>query len=935
MSYFVPDPERAANNIETFLAEHPECSARFEEQRDAIAPLFSHSQFLAAYAVRRPEALFRALDTLEVPFTKEALTAALRARLLPCGSLAEGMREVRLFRKDASLIVTLKDVLRKADLQEIMRDISTLADAVLTASLEFVEPPLERRYGAPKGNALAVIGLGKLGAGELNYSSDVDIIFVYRDEGETSGVATLQGVTMNRVSAFEYYCKLAEELTRFLSANTEDGFAYRVDLRLRPQGQRGSLALSLRGHEEYYESWGQLWERAALLRARCVAGDEALGREFEALVRPFVYRKYLDFQAIDEIRRMKAQVEQLRPGGLSRDIKRGYGGIREIEFFIQIFQLIYGGKEPLLRERSTLKTLHSLLQKGFIGHEDFQHLSENYLFLRALEHRLQQLNDLQTHALPSGERELDILGRKMGFGGREEFLAELERRRRKVRAIYDSLLEVRPSTGRGAAGESRFSSAFWDAETPPEALLSADLAPAQVKDMQRSAHYLGKIRNTLHSFQTIRGRRLLEQLLPRFTEAALREADPDHALLQLVDFSSLIALNESYLEAIAARPEIIETLTFIFAHSAYLSKIFMSTPQYIGALFEGEVRRKRGRQRETELEVLIDRYGPSTAIRLFRKLEEILLGILFLNRDIGVEALLRSLSGTAELVLSRLLRERAAGGLGTIGFGKLGGREITFHSDLDLIFVTPEDPTEEAVRSAEGLVRVVSSYTKDGIAYALDTRLRPQGSKGPLVSSLTGLADYYLKEAQPWEVQALLKARPLSGDNYRAGRFMELRRAVLTGRGRDVTADEVRKMRERIVKELSKESSAAGIYDLKLGSGGLEELEFTIQYLQLSHCAAVPSLLVQGTAPAIDRLGRSGILSPADAAGFKETYGFYRTVETVLRLRTETVVKEESGALPSIAAVIGMAPGAFVEKLKHAKAWVRRRWETLDDASTN
>ena len=197
--------------------------------------------------------------------------------------------------------------------------------------------------------------LGKLGAQELNYSSDVDIVFVYRDEGETSGVSSIPGITMNRVSAFEYYVKLVEEFTKFISSNTEDGFAYRVDLRLRPQGQRGSLALSLRGYEDYYESWGQLWEKAALLRARPVAGDDTLGRDFLRTVTPFIYRKYLDHETIDEIRRMKSQVEQLKSGTFSKDIKRGYGGIREIEFFIQIFQLMYGGKEPILRERSTLQ----------------------------------------------------------------------------------------------------------------------------------------------------------------------------------------------------------------------------------------------------------------------------------------------------------------------------------------------------------------------------------------------------------------------------------------------------------------------------------------------------------------------------------------------------------------------------------------------------
>jgi glutamate-ammonia-ligase adenylyltransferase len=241
---------------------------------------------------------------------------------------------------------------------------------------------------------------------------------------------------VNRITNHEFYCKVGEELTRFLSLNTDSGFAYRVDLRLRPEGQRGDIALALRGYEMYYESWGRAWERAMLLRARPVAGDRELGDSFMKMISPFVYRKYLDFSSIDEIRKLKTRIDSTFKKG---DIKRGYGGIREIEFFGQALQLIYGGREPLLREKSILKVLHRLLLKGLIGQEDYFILSDNYRFLRTLEHRLQQLNDLQTHTIPSGDAELNALARKMGFSCREAFLDNLETRRMKVRKIYDSL----------------------------------------------------------------------------------------------------------------------------------------------------------------------------------------------------------------------------------------------------------------------------------------------------------------------------------------------------------------------------------------------------------------------------------------------------------------------------------------------------------------
>jgi len=926
MNYALPDPERAQKNIQSFLSENPEYAEKLNARITEVSTLFSYSQFIANYCIKNPEALFYAINNLNIAFDAEGLRCELRSLLSSCSSIDEGMKAVRNFKKTKLLIITLKDVLKLAELQEILLDMSNLADTILWESLDFVESFLGQRYGVPENNSFAVIALGKLGAQELNYSSDVDIIFVYREEGETSGISTIQGVTMNKISAFEYYTKFVEEYTRFLSANTEDGFVYRVDLRLRPQGQRGSLVLSLKSYEEYYESWGQLWERAALLRARPVAGDMQLGQLFLKTIKPFVYRKYLDFEAIDEIRRMKSQVEQIKAGTLSRDIKRGYGGIREIEFFIQIFQLIYGGKEPSLRERSTFKALHKLLQKGFIGYEDFGQLLDNYIFLRTLEHRLQQLNDIQTHALPSSDIELDILGKKMGFPDRSAFLSELNRKRHKVREIYDSLLESRKEPPHGL-----LSSIFWDMETPVEHLMTEELSKTKITDMKRAMHHLTRIRNNIYSFQTIRGRRLLEDVLPKFVDEALKGVNPDLALLQLVDFSSILASKESYLQAIAQRPDMISVLNFIFSQSEYLSKILMSSPEYIESIVEGETRKKSARALKNELNALIERHGETTAIRLFRRFEEIKLGLLFIDRKIDVIELMKTLNKTADVILSALL-ERHGTALNIIAFGKLGGREIIFNSDLDLIFITQDEPAEADIKAAEKLLRVCMSYTKDGIAYRVDTRLRPEGSKGPLVSSIKGIRDYYLKHAQVWELQALLKARPIivaSSQSPVARRFMELRKEVLRKRGSEIAAIDIKKMRERIQKELSKE--VPGTYDIKLGSGGLEELEFIIQYLQLKNCKANPQILMQGTIDAIRRLNKINILKNNDAIMMIETYIFYRTIETILRLRNESLLKEGSAIVQSLSGFLDITDEKFINLLKEKRALVKTLWDDLND----
>lgn len=918
----LPDPDRARKNIGTLISEHPELGSRIDEHYEKIAALFSHTQFLANYSIQYPDSLFGALDRLYEPPEADELVSELNEAFRSGPSLNEGMKIIRRFRKDKQIGITLRDILHISELPDIMHEMSDLADAILNESLRFVESFLEQRYGKPESNALSMISLGKLGARELNYSSDVDIVFVYRDEGETSGVSSIPGITMNRVSAFEYYVKLVEELAKFISSNTEDGFAYRVDLRLRPQGQRGSLALSLRGYEDYYESWGQLWEKAALLRARPVAGNDDLGRDFLKTITPFIYRKYLDHDTIDEIKRMKSQVEQLKSGTFSRDIKRGYGGIREIEFFIQIFQLMYGGKEPTLRERSTLKALHQLVQKGLIGYEDLGHLSGNYLFLRTLEHRIQQMNDLQTHSLPTGENELEVLGRKMGFSGRKDFIAALENRRKKVREIYDSLFHVR---GRGkpeAEGSGDIMSRiFWDLETPIKQPIEEELSKRGVRDIDRAINHLMQIRNNIYHFQTIRGRRLLEDIVPGFVDRALAGGNPDAALLQLVGFSGLLAANESYLEPLVRRPQVVDAYTFIFSHSDYLSRILMSNPEYMESLVESSIKRKSIVFSQREIELLIDRKGESAAVRLYRRLEEIRLGVLFLNGEIDVVRLMKGISIVAQAILMTLTRHHSMA-LTIAGFGKLGGREIIFNSDLDIVFITLDEPDAKDIKDAENLLKLLMSYTKDGVAYQVDTRLRPDGSKGPLVSSIAGVANYYLKSAQTWELQALLKARPVSGDRKTIRYFTEMRKEVLMKRAHEIAISDIRNMRGRIQRELSKDAPASGIHDIKLGPGGIEELEFAVQYLQLRNCSKSSTLLVQSTLDAVRRLCNIGIISQSDAAALREAYMFYRTIETVLRLRNETVLKEGGDTPGSAARLLGLSEAQMMEVLEQKRKWM-------------
>jgi glutamate-ammonia-ligase adenylyltransferase len=944
LPFNLPDTGRAFKNIKAFFSLHPDYEDQLSSGLYAVSMLFSYSQFLANYSLRNPDVLLNSLRHLDAPLNIEAIKEELKARFSKCESLKDGMKAVRDFKKEKLIIVTIRDILKRATLQDTMNELSLLADAILSESLDFIFPFLANRYGLPEHNTLAVIGLGKLGPNELNYSSDVDLIFVYGDEGETWGILSPQGVIINKISAFEFYSKVVEEYCRFLSLNTEDGFCYRVDLRLRPQGQRGSLALSIRSYEEYYESWGQLWERAALIRARYIAGCTETGDEFLKIINPFIYRKYLGFDAIEEIRRMKSQVEKIKPVTLSRDIKRGFGGIREIEFFIQIFQLIYGGKEPLLRENSTLKALHRLLQKGFIGYEDFQNLSGSYIFLRTLEHRLQQLNDIQTHIIPSHENEIEVLAAKMGFENSKLFLDALYSKRHMVRTIYDSLLEIKTGDSSSAqqdtdSYERLMDSLYWEMDSPVESILLDELKDTKIKDAKKAIHCLTKIRNSIYAFQTLRGRKLLEELIPRFVDEAIRGADPDSALLQLVDFSAILASRESYLESISARRDIIATLNFIFSNSPYLSKIIMNNPDYLDSLITGDTSKKRLSSLKNDMGILNEKSGISTAMRLFRRHEEIRLGSLFLNSKIDIRELMLSLSRIADVILLESLQSVAHANLtagdnishpdtlAIIGFGKLGGMEITFNSDIDIIFICSHEPSYSDIKIAERLIRLISSYTKDGMAYRIDIRLRPDGSKGMLISSLEGIRNYYLSNAQPWELQALLKARPLNCVARISKDFMQMREDVLIKRSVDISGEEVRNMCERMQKELSKEQLNAGVFDIKYGTGGLAELEFFVQYMQIRSCAQKPNILVQNTFDAVKRLWFYCFLDSGDAKTLREAYLFYRTIETLLKLKNETILKKKGGNLKSLSYFLNTDENGFLRLLNEKKQFIGKIWE--------
>ncbi|MBF0345053.1 MAG: bifunctional [glutamate--ammonia ligase]-adenylyl-L-tyrosine phosphorylase/[glutamate--ammonia-ligase] adenylyltransferase [Nitrospirae bacterium] len=869
-----PEPDRAYRNLLNLYENAPDTvDTLTNEQLHTTALLFAHSQFLANYTAKYPASYIECLNGIDKPADAKHIKGYVTSSLMNWQN-TDMFAFLRGIKYRHLLIITLRNITGRTDVTTCMTELSALADVIIDTANRYTWSQLIRKYGDPTDGRISIIALGKLGACELNYSSDVDLMFCYDiSEGQTTGVLSQHGVNINRVSTHEYYCKGVELISKLLNQNTPDGFAYRVDLRLRPQGAKGELALSLNGYEQYYESWGREWERVALIRARHVAGDDALGREFIDMIRPFVYRKYIDMRSIDEIKKLKRKIDSTFN---ENDIKKGFGGIREAEFFAQALQLVYGGQQPLLQQRGLILTLHRLSQKNLIGYDDFFLLSENYLYLRKLEHFLQMLNDTQTQTLPTDPQQLQCLAKKMGVSTKNEFLSVLKKKRTEVRTIYDSLFQ--PKSDAPGVNQNDHQNDVYTEET-----LKHILQERHISSHERIIQLFRKIRDSMGSFQTLRGRRLQDAVIPHFLHEAVECKAPEMALSNLYNFTNTLTTDLSYLELFDNHRALIKALVEVFATSGYLSSILMGSKKYVEVFAGGTPVRKTLATMLTELQSMLKGHTVvGETLTTFRKMEELRLGIIYLNRRITIQHLTRGLSKIAQVILISALNALSpASGLHIVGFGKLGGREITINSDIDIIFVSEHEADEELNKHAERLLRALTAYTKEGATYSVDTRLRADGSKGPLIKSLDALEGYYLNKAHPWEIQALLKARALTGSAVFRRRFLAVKTNVISKRCSEITPEAIRSMRDKIRRERLMQPSAI---DIKLSVGGIEDIEFLIQYLQLRYVAGYPVVLVQNTLAAIMRLVRCGLMDREDSRQLINNYLFYRNVETFQRL---------------------------------------------------
>jgi glutamate-ammonia-ligase adenylyltransferase len=782
---------------------------------------------------------------------------------------------------------------------EVLAELSHLADALLRQSLACATRAVGNDAGGPPPRErFAVIGMGKLGSEELNYSSDVDLVYVSED--------VLASEPERPLSAREYYTRVAEEFGRLVRRNTEDGFLYRVDLELRPEGKSGPLVVTASTLMDYYERWAETWEKAALMKARPVAGDLAFGWRVLRDIDPIVYRSSMDLGGVEAIRAMKQKIEQAKErDGATFNVKLGPGGIRDIEFVAQALQLMHGGRQPQVRQRSTQASLQALAETGALDSESSVAVLAAYRFLRRVENRIQMEGERQLYHLPATDAGQTRIARALGYldeDGTDAFAASLDAHRGRVREVFSALFEK-------GGGD-------------------------QILDL-----FLRNVPSLVADPTT---RPLLEDLAGRLANQVESSSSPERAMNNLDRFIRGVGKRKFFYELLLDRPELVPRLVRLFAGSEYLSSYVATHPRLIEPLFDDPNVLLRSRpELETsyaEIRAMLDEEGARSepelsldALRLFHNRELVNVGLLDMDDRIDRADAESSLTDIAEVCIERGLdlatdevtrraKRRPAwlrtGEFLVVAMGKLASRELTYGSDLDVIFLydlaDADDEAQLAAQSgfvslAQKLIWALQTRTHEGLCYEIDARLRPSGNQGLLVSHIDTFRDYHAQTAAPWERQALLRSRPIAGSQRLAGEFDSLRAEVLSRPNPASLTQELHRVRLRMEAELARESDQHR--DFKTGRGGLLDVETVVQYLQLEHGSRDRSLLaVRTVAEQIRLLERLAILDPRDAALLAEGWEFLQRLSSRLRIvenRSISDLNAERGDLDEVAKRLG------------------------------
>ena len=936
------DPDRALVNFERLVAALPNPNIFYHYLHESpdrlglLIKIFAHSQALADTLTRNAEHLhfLIAPQTLEKPREKAWLVAELTRLLLPIRLATHKYDVIRRFRRRETLRIGARDLIGSATVEETTLELSYLADVCLQAVFEIARDSLRAHYKLT-GDAItasgrfAIIGMGKLGGQELNYSSDVDVIFVYAEEGNLTATLTNH----------QFFTKLAEEIIHAVGAASAEGNIFRIDLRLRPEGTSGPLVRSLDSCENYYAEFGETWERMALIKARPVAGDEQVGAEFIEMVQPFVYARHAGGNVIQQMAVLKKRIEDevVREGRLTRHVKLGIGGIREIEFIVQSFQILRGSRLTQLRDRNTLRSLVGLVKTKTLTAEEALKLAEAYRFLRNVEHRLQMEMELQTHTIPDEEHALYRLARSLDFTVVEGFLMAEERHTAAVRKIYESVLA---NAGGGVATTAE---RLLAGDKLPKALAGAGFAdvPAAVKVVENLWHGPG------FGHVSQRTKELFVQLFPTLLGWATQAADPDAALARFDKFVSSYGSRGLLYEMFAGNPKLVEMLMRLGDASRYLSDALARQPELFDGIVSGVTLsdpKSLTRMCEELSAPQPEGIEPMETARRWERSEMVRIGIEDVIALVDLEQTHVEMTSLAEACLrfaveqTQRASKRKRFPFVVIGMGKFGGMELGYGADLDVLFVggTGAGDQAEASKLASGVIDFMSRQTSAGNLFPVDARLRPDGEKGTLASSLDAHREYYAKRAQLWERQALIKARFVAGDVKLGREFMQMVHEAVYGRA--VTADElaqIRQMRHRIETERGDQQHVD--LEFKTGPGGLVDVEFLTQALQLRHGHAHPQLRTAHTLAVLNRLTALGIIEEEQSALLRRNYFFLRRIESVLRRVENTSVSKipaEDREQLRLAKRLGF-PSAmdFLKTYRHATRKIRETYDQIFPSS--
>ena len=920
--------------------------------RTQLQHCWSGSEFAAELCIKHPQWLLDLLTDGSLDRGKTFGHYRAELQLLMAGANSEDdlHRILRQFRNRAHLRIIWRDFNRLATTQQTITELTYIADVCIQNALEFSHQQLCSIYGAPR-NArgdeqhMLVLGMGKLGAHELNLSSDVDLIFTYPEEGDTDNKPT-------SISNHEFFVKLGQKLIKALNQQTVDGFVYRVDMALRPHGESGSLACNFDMLENYYQQQGRSWERYAMIKARVVAGDAKQTDILMKLLRPFTYRRYIDFSVIESLRDMKALINrEVKRKGYQDNIKLGPGGIREIEFIAQAFQLIRGGREPDFQQRELLRILPLLAHKQLLPETAIKELIDAYLFLRNTEHALQGWRDEQTQRLPVNPEDQARIARVMGFADTEAFFTTLQQHRDNVAQHFKFIAafedgEETPST----TPLAEWAITLWESRDTAEQrtllaekLLAQQLTADKLDDALAALQQL-QLSKVVANLQS-ESRERLDDFMPCLLQELLLTTNPCETLLRLLPFVYAVLRRSAYLVLLNENPQALKQLVLLSSASPWIAEEIATHPVLLDELLDERTlytvpdREKfADALRQEVLRIpLDDLEAHMEALRYFKQAHRLRVAACEVTGRLPLMKVSDYLTFLAEVILNHALvvawhAMTTRYGLPTneqgepcglafiiIGYGKLAGLELGHNSDLDVVFVHGADPQGETrgatpidnntfyMRLAQRIIHILETRTHSGQLYEIDTALRPSGNSGLLVTNREAFAKYQRESAWTWEHQALVRSRVVAGSPELTGFFDELRREILS-RPRDLTAlkKDVVEMRERMVKHLgsgpanpldpTQPFDPKQPFDLKQDRGGIIDIEFMVQYAVLAWSQQHPALLRwPDNIRILEELAAAKLLPPADALQLIETYKVLRCAAHRLALQQQS--GKVSGAL--------------------------------------